>query len=653
MEPAQQKSPDEGTDSGRVPMPPPLPKSVRTTRDRFVLSESPPVVAKTTERASAFCIVPHEGQSKPRKESAVWSGSILLHALILVVIALLVAPADLGGTAMHIIQLSFADEPDENKSEESVEFVSMEAEPSMESVETDVIAPEPIPVAPLGSGAIASDGDGDGMQQSDGRQGADAAGGSFFGIQASGQNFVYVLDQSGSMEGQRFRRAAEELIRSVETLSEEQKFFVVLFNTQMHQMFDQQGLTPSAIPATRDNKRKLARWLNQVDPSGGTDPRMGLKLAMQMQPNAIFMLSDGEFRDDKKRRNGLLRAADGNTKQMVERMDSAVPIHAIAFEDPNSCVNMQELATLTGGEYRFVTEVRLSEEEMVEMANDAINLSDPQDQIRQLGKLADDFASDHVGDAAKLDYETKLLDLAQQSLEANQPLDAVGLLGYREKIRRGVHANDAKVLRLLQEISTQWERCDAPDDLLDAGQQLTTFPRSAAAESAVESLVPHLQGLPQKQKPTETFLVLQALTASYRGTSAGSLSQDAGSLLFDDLATQSNERRLKGDLVGALDIFVGLRAEGARWDAGQPTEQAILELSREMFGKARDASTPEEKESIRDALRKSLGDDSLYEMIRSKYGGDELQARKIMRQATRAIRVGDVDLARRLLDSIM
>ena len=51
-----------------------------------------------------------------------------------------------------------------------------------------------------------------------------SARGSFFGIEAGGHEFVYVLDVSGSMQGRRFDRASEELLRSVEQLGPHQRF---------------------------------------------------------------------------------------------------------------------------------------------------------------------------------------------------------------------------------------------------------------------------------------------------------------------------------------------------------------------------------------------------------------------------------------------
>lgn len=654
MDPASNQQPESESGLDQVATPPPLPPALRTNRDRFVLSKPPPVEIDTPSSAlvSAICVVEDDSHSRPRKESAVWSGSIVLHAVILVVVALLVAPADLGGTAMHIIQLSFADDPKETQTEQSVEFVSMEAKPAPDAVEIDVIVPEPAPMPNNGSVATDTTGTGDGTKSSQGGKGADGARGSFFGIEASGQNFVYVLDQSGSMDGQRFRRAADELIRSVETLHEDQKFFVVLFNTHMHQMFDQKGLTPNAVRATRENKRRLAEWLGAIQPTGGTDPRMGLKLALQMNPSAVFMLSDGEFTDDRKRRGGILRSDDGNTKQMVQRMESSVPIHAIAFEDPNSCVNMKELASLTGGEYRFVRKVLRDEGKLLELAAAADTNSDLKKRATELAQLADEFSDQRISDNAKRQFREMLFDAARRSLETGRQVDAIVLTEHYYRVQN-TDAEDAQFDSLMDAIVTYWERCEVPGELIQAGQKIREFPPSTVSESFVRSLVPRLVEVAAQSRAAETYHVLRELAARHRGSDTGSLCENGRDTLFEELASLANQRRTDGDLVGALEVLAPLRMESPKTAMDLNIDNAVLDLSREILVQARDAADSNAKEQIRNRLRLTLGNDALYEGIRTRFGGSELQARKIMREATRAIRVGDADLARRLLESIL
>lgn len=182
----------------------------------------------------------------------------------------------------------------------------------------------------------------------------------FFGMRAIGNKFVYVLDRSGSMayeasdvpkyQVSRFDVARMELMNSVESLRPHQEFYVVLFSTGMRQMFNRNDLVPTAVKATPENKVRLKEWLWRDQANGGTDPRGGLKLAFKMNPDAIFMLSDGEFRDEKNDGNPL--AIDLARKQVEE--NKPIRINSIALEDDASKVNMEELSNVSGGQFKFV-----------------------------------------------------------------------------------------------------------------------------------------------------------------------------------------------------------------------------------------------------------------------------------------------------------
>ncbi|HUY36490.1 MAG TPA: hypothetical protein VMV69_27385, partial [Pirellulales bacterium] len=88
---------------------------------------------------------------------------------------------------------------------------------------------------------------------------------SFYGIEAAGNEFVFVVDMSGSMEGTRFRRARNELRRSIESLSSNQSYFVIFFSDDAYPM-PAQGL----LPRTDKNLRATVRWLNLVQCQGPT-----------------------------------------------------------------------------------------------------------------------------------------------------------------------------------------------------------------------------------------------------------------------------------------------------------------------------------------------------------------------------------------------
>jgi hypothetical protein len=180
-----------------------------------------------------------------------------------------------------------------------------------------------------------------------------AQGASFFGTAAEGDRFVYLVDNSPSMNIGRGRgagdvsrlvRALGELKSSIERLSPDQSFYVILFNGQARRMFDENAKAPQPLPATPYNKRRLEKWLASVGTGDATDPRPALQLGLAMRPNAVFLLSDGVF-----------NVKEAALAEFIDRHNVAgTPIHTIAYEDERSCQTMERIAYLTGGEYRFV-----------------------------------------------------------------------------------------------------------------------------------------------------------------------------------------------------------------------------------------------------------------------------------------------------------
>ena len=190
----------------------------------------------------------------------------------------------------------------------------------------------------------------------------------YFGTVAEGDRFVYVLDKSSSMEGSsgpdgpsRFDRAVSELVRSLDRLRDGQSFYVVLFSDDMQRMFNETG-EPRMLRATLLNKRRLAKWLRSIHPSGGTRPGTAIRFALGMKPSAVFMLSDGAFAGFSNQNPGDLLGTNSRAGELVDRNTrSSTPIHSFAYEDPQAKANMQALASLTGGRFRYLEPMAVPE----------------------------------------------------------------------------------------------------------------------------------------------------------------------------------------------------------------------------------------------------------------------------------------------------
>ncbi len=192
----------------------------------------------------------------------------------------------------------------------------------------------------------------------------------FFGTHAYGNKFVYVMDVSGSMgkgNGGRIQRARAELIRSVNSLQPHHSFYVVLYSGYAVGMYGE-WKSARLQPATPENKVKVARWISQIRPAGGTLPAGALKIAGDLVPDAVFFLSDGEFvyeptgnmameqfiRSFGNARSRKIPKPSDSPKQVLDSFAPEIAVHTIAFESHASRVTMEMIAREKGGEFRFV-----------------------------------------------------------------------------------------------------------------------------------------------------------------------------------------------------------------------------------------------------------------------------------------------------------
>ena len=89
----------------------------------------------------------------------------------------------------------------------------------------------------------------------------------------------------------RLVRATIELRRSINALHRPQQFEVFFYNDVATTMPG--GPTPRE--ADQRNKDVTANWIQPIDPDGGTSPRPAVLQALGMRPDAVFLLSDGDF----------------------------------------------------------------------------------------------------------------------------------------------------------------------------------------------------------------------------------------------------------------------------------------------------------------------------------------------------------------------
>ncbi len=171
-----------------------------------------------------------------------------------------------------------------------------------------------------------------------------------FGISGSGSSFVYVFDRSDSMNGyggKPLRAAKSELIRSLKTLTDRQRFQIIFYNDQP-KPFSLAGLPMQMLNGDESHIGLAEGYIRSIAAYGGTEHESALKLALRMGPDVIFFLTDAR----------IPRLSVGELREIKGRADAAgTTIHCIEFgPEPVAPSDsfLRDLAVQNHGEYRYV-----------------------------------------------------------------------------------------------------------------------------------------------------------------------------------------------------------------------------------------------------------------------------------------------------------
>jgi hypothetical protein len=185
----------------------------------------------------------------------------------------------------------------------------------------------------LGAGDLA------GADLGTGGSGGGAA--SFFGVEARGTRFAYIVDVSGSMSiGGRIETLRQELSQSILALLENARFFIALFSSSATPL----GGRREWVEASDAGKRWARKSLEMIQPGGGTDPLPAFIMvySMRPRPDAIYFMTDGEF--DESIGLQIIRLSEENR----------IPIHCITFVSRGAEQMMRQIAASSGGTYTHV-----------------------------------------------------------------------------------------------------------------------------------------------------------------------------------------------------------------------------------------------------------------------------------------------------------
>ena len=102
---------------------------------------------------------------------------------------------------------------------------------------------------------------------------------------------MFIVDNSDSIRGDRFKSAVSELTRCIEQLSVREAFYVIFVSDQTYPMFFPSSLS-EMVPAAAFNKERLAEWVPNAITASGKNRELinAMNMASDLRPEAVFFL---------------------------------------------------------------------------------------------------------------------------------------------------------------------------------------------------------------------------------------------------------------------------------------------------------------------------------------------------------------------------
>ena len=290
-------------------------------------------------------------------------GSVIVHIVLIAMLSLILLPLP-QAESLYVVQTTFSDPVDEppallqieNKQPveqtelhtshsflTSVDMAPADAKPSVETMPLRrEMSFTGVPTASLGE-AVEAMVEVEGAAPVVAEPGGEPGNPAFFGIHLKDEDAVFVVDGSLSMNyphpgpsKTRFGRVKLELLKTIANMSDEQKFFMIFFNQNAVPM-----PADRMMEATPGSQQRYLTWMTQLKAAGQTNPEQALLLALYLQPDVIYFLTDGDF--------------DYKVVPTVTQANSkSIRIHTIGFGDDRGEKFLKEIAKFNNGTYRFV-----------------------------------------------------------------------------------------------------------------------------------------------------------------------------------------------------------------------------------------------------------------------------------------------------------
>jgi len=111
-------------------------------------------------------------------------------------------------------------------------------------------------------------------------------------VEGKGDRFVFIIDSSGSMGGEKYTMVKQALMKTLDNLDTSKSFYIYFYDHRTEKMGD-----ADMLPANQGNKDRIKAWVNDFALMGGsTDPAGALQDVFSTKnPSTIWLLTDGHF----------------------------------------------------------------------------------------------------------------------------------------------------------------------------------------------------------------------------------------------------------------------------------------------------------------------------------------------------------------------
>ncbi|HEX5747189.1 MAG TPA: VIT domain-containing protein [Archangium sp.] len=151
------------------------------------------------------------------------------------------------------------------------------------------------------------------------------------------QEVVFVVDTSGSMDGESLPQAQGALRLCLRHLREGDRFNIIAFENRFH------SFAPQPVPFTQKTLEQADRWVSSLVASGGTELLQPMRAAVQSVPDGVVvLLTDGQVGNESE----ILDAVMGDR--------GTARIYSFGIGTNVSDVLLKDMAKQTGGAVEFI-----------------------------------------------------------------------------------------------------------------------------------------------------------------------------------------------------------------------------------------------------------------------------------------------------------